>query len=268
MFLRAMYTFLISTLLFIFVCFSLLYIFQRKLVYFPEPFRTSPISMELKNVEEVQLKTKDNQTLIAWYLKAKPGKPTFLYFHGNGGALRYRADRFTLHAEEGNGLLMMSYRGYSGSTGKPSEQKNISDALLTYDWLASQGVIPKDIILYGESLGTGVSVQVAIQRQVSGIILEAPYTSLTDVGQRVYPYLPVRLLMKDRYESSKYIKDINAPLLILHGQHDFVVPVDLGKELYRLAKEPKEIALYPNGQHSDLYLHGAWEKVLEFMKSK
>ena len=258
--------FLISLVLIICCFVALLYLFQRKLVYFPESFRTPPQEAGLFNVEEIKLKTSDGETLISWYLKAKPGKPTLIYFHGNGGALRYRAERFLLHEQNGTGLLMMSYRGYGGSTGSPSEKNNISDALIVYDWLKTQGIPSSHIILYGESLGTGVATQVAAQRDAAGVILEAPYTSLTEIGEYAYPLLPVRLLMIDRYETKNYISKIDAPLLILHGQHDFVIPIKFGRDLFHQAKEPKNIIVFPKGMHSDLYLHGAWKNIVNFIR--
>ena len=131
--------------------------------------------------------------------------------------------------------------------------------------LVHEGVEPSSIILYGESLGTGIAVRLAAERQVAGVVLDAPYTSLVDVAAGVYPFLPVRLALADRYESSKYIKQVHAPLLILHGERDEVIPVAMGRELFRLANEPKRLAVFPNGGHSDLYLDG--NGALEAMRS-
>lgn len=166
---------------------------------------------------------------------------------------------------EGWGVYMMAYRGYGGGTGSPTEAANIADARLAYGALLLEGVEPSSIILYGESLGSGVAVRLATERQVAGVVLDAPYTSIVKVAARSYPFLPVRLLLADRYESEKYIAQVHAPLLILHGERDAVIPVAMGRELFQLANEPKRLAVFPNGGHSDLYLNG--NTALEAMRT-
>jgi fermentation-respiration switch protein FrsA (DUF1100 family) len=151
---------------------------------------------------------------------------------------------------------MMTYRGYGGSTGSPSEAANVADARLAYHALVKEGVPPKSIIVYGESLGSGIAVRIAAELPVGGVILDAPYTSIVDVAAQAYPFLPVRLFLIDRYETARYIAGIKAPLLILHGEHDGVVPVAMGREVARLAPEPKRLVVFPNGSHSDLYING------------
>ena len=238
---------------------------QGRFIYFPEKFRTEPASVGLDQVSELGLKAPDGTTLIAWYGKASPGKPTLLFFHGNAGALRSRTDRIMLMQQRGYGFFMLSYRGYGGSDGKPSEHKIISDAFLAYQWLLEQGVRDYDIVLYGQSLGSGVAVQVAAQRRVGCLILEAPFTSLTDIAKGSFPYLPVNLLLRDRYDSFKWIEHVSSPILVLHGAKDEIVPLELGQQLYDLARSPKTIEVFPLGTHSDLYLQGAWEKVTSFV---
>ena len=123
-----------------------------------------------------------------------------------------------------------------------------------------------DIVLYGESLGTGVAVQLATRHQAAGLVLDAPYTSTVDVAAARYPYFPVRLAMRDTYSSSKFIKDVRMPVLILHGEQDTIIPVQYGRELFALANEPKQLAVYPKGRHSDLYVHGALDTVRDFIE--
>ena len=125
---------------------------------------------------------------------AAPGQPTLLYFHGNGGALEVRAERIAKYLDRGRGLFMMSYRGYSGSTGSPSEAANVADAKLAYEALIEDGVSPDDIILYGELLGTGVAIEVAAEKKVAGVILDSPFTSIVERAAQLYPWLPVRPL--------------------------------------------------------------------------
>jgi hypothetical protein len=151
---------------------------------------------------------------------------------------------------------MMTYRGYGGSTGSPSEAANVGDARLAYAALVREGVPPSSIVAYGESLGSGIAVQLAAELPVAGVILDAPYTSIVDVAAKAYPFLPVRLFLVDRYETTRYIAKIKAPLLILHGERDGVVPVAMGRELARLAPGPKKLVVFPNGHHSDLYVEG------------
>ena len=232
------------------------YLGQRKLMYFPDRAHTLPAEVGLSGVGERVLKTGDGERVIAWYGKAQPGRPTLLYFHGNGGSLAIRAPRIARFMDEGWGVYMMTYRGYGGSTGSPSEAANVADARLAYRALVSEGVPPTSIIAYGESLGSGIAVRIAAELPVAGVILDAPYTSIVDVAAQAYRFLPVRLILIDRYETTRYIAAVKAPVLILHGEHDSVVPVAMGRELARLAPEPKRLVVFPDGHHSDLYVNG------------
>jgi fermentation-respiration switch protein FrsA (DUF1100 family) len=157
---------------------------------------------------------------------------------------------------EGWGVCMMSYRGYSGSKGSPTETANVADARLAYGALVQDGVDPASIILYGESLGSGVAVRLATERPTGGLILDAPYTSILEVAEQAYPFLPVRHFLKDRYESRNYIGQVRTPLLILHGELDPVIPVAMGRELLQLANEPKRLVTFPFAGHSNIYVDG------------
>ena len=232
------------------------YFFQRKLMYFPDKQRVAPAQVGLANVEERVLKTPDGARVIAWYGKAQPGQPTLLYFHGNGGSLSIRAERIRRFMSEGWGVYMMTYRGYGGSTGSPTETNNVADARLAHGALVLEGVQPSDLILYGESLGTGVATRIAVERPSAGLILETPYTSIGDIAALRYPYLPARRVLFDKYQTVKYIKNVKVPVLILHGERDGVVPVEMGREVARLANEPKQVVIFPKGHHNNLYVDG------------
>lgn len=236
-----------------------MYTAQRRFMYFPYPVRTPPLVAGLPDVVERVIATLDGEKIIAWYGKAKPSQPTLLYFHGNGGALETRAERIRAYLDRGRGVYMMSYRGYSGSTGSPSEAANVADARLAYDDLVSLGVAAKDIIIYGESLGTGVGVQVAREKKVAGLVLDSPFTSIVERAAQLYPVLPVRMLLSDRYDSLSVIGDVHVPLLIIHGEADDIVPVEMGRRLFAKANEPKEIKTLPGAGHADHYNFGSFE---------
>ncbi len=234
---------------------------QRRLIYIPDPTRVSPGDIGLEGVREIMLETPDQARLIAWYAPARAGRPTLLYFHGNAGNLAGRAIRFARYQSTGMGLLMLSYRSYSGSTGRPTEANNVADARLAYRWLRDADVQPADIILYGESLGSGVAVQLAVHHVVGGVILDAPYTSIGDVGARIYPFLPVQTLLLDHYDSRSRIASIDAPLLIVHGELDRTIPIEMGAELFERALEPKQFARIAGAGHNDHHLAGSYEVI-------
>lgn len=241
------------------------FVMQRRLMYFPDPVRVEPSAFALAGVEERELKTADGATLVAWYGRAAPGQPTLLYFHGNAGNLASRSERVRKYVERGIGILMLSYRGYGGSTGSPSERANVADAKVAYDALIRDGLAPKDIILYGELLGSGVAVQLAADKPVGAVILDAPYTSIVDVAAQAYPFLPVRGFILDRYDTMRHLNGVKAPLLVLHGEEDEVIPVAMGRAVYDAAKGLKEIVTFPGAGHSDHHLSGSYEEVFRWI---
>ncbi|MFO1170215.1 MAG: alpha/beta hydrolase [Hyphomicrobiaceae bacterium] len=241
-----------------------LYAGQRRLLYPADPTRVPPASLGL-DVSEIELKTPDGERLVAWHAKAAPGQPTLLYFHGNGGNLAARRDRILLYRSAGYGLLMMAYRGYSGSTGHPTEANNVADAELAYHWLRDQRVSANEIVIYGESLGTGVAVQVAAVEPIKGLILDAPYTSIPDTAQRHYPWIWVKPFMADRYNSIDTIDQVRVPLLVLHGGRDRIVPVDMGQAIFDRANEPKKMVVFPEAGHLYHTEFGSFDVIREFI---
>lgn len=234
-------------------------VLQQRLMYFPDTRHFTPEQAGLSGVTERVLETPDGARVLAWYAPARPGRPTILYFHGNAGALEARSERIRKYASRGLGVFMMTYRGFGGSSGKPSEAANVADARLAYDTLVASGVDPADIIVYGESLGTGVAVQVAGERPVAGLVLDAPYTSMVDLAALHHPLIPGRWFMTDRYETRRHIAKVKAPLLILHGEKDTIVPIEMGREIFALAPEPKTMRTFPAASHDDHYKFGSYD---------
>jgi uncharacterized protein len=245
--------------------FALVYPFQRKLLYMPIGDRTPPEAAGLIGATEDVITTPDGERLISWTSPAKPGHPTILYFHGNAGNIAWRADRFARLQSAGYGVRMIDYRGFGGSTGSPSEPGLIIDATTAYNRMRTEGIAPHNIILFGESLGTGVAVQLAASHPVAAVILDSPYTSTADVGARQYPYLPVRWLMWDQFNSLAYIASIRAPLLIVHGDRDPIVPYQLGSQLFAAASEPKQFLTLPGEGHTVPLDRGAWAAIVPFI---
>ncbi len=222
---------------------------QRALIYHPGGVRLAPAEFGLANVADITLTTPEGEKLVAWWATASAGKPTVLYFHGNAGHLSERSERIRFFQKAGIGIFMLAYRGYSGSSGHPSEAANYADAQQAFDYLTACGVRRGDIVLFGESLGTGVAVQLAGLRQPSGLVLDSPYTSLADAAAFHYPWLPARALIADRYDSLARIGALHLPLLVLHGEADVVVPVAMGRALFAAANEPKRIVTFPGAEH-------------------
>jgi uncharacterized protein len=228
---------------------ALITIKQRALIYNPDPRRTTPERSGLQGVEHLTIATLDGHSLVAWYAPASPGRPTLIYFHGNTGWIEMRSERLADLQARGFGVLMPSYRGYGGSTGQPSEAANISDAKLIYEALRARGVDGLDIIVMGESLGTGIATQLAAARIVAGLVLDSPYTSMRDLAQRDYPWLPIDWLLWDRYETSAHIKRVTVPVLVLHGEADVVVPVGMGLAVHGAVPGPKSLRTYRGRGH-------------------
>lgn len=240
-------------------------IFERSFSYSPNPHRSTPAEARLDAVVERTLTTLAGERLVVWRLPARAGRPTLLYFHGNGDPLTYRSGRIGSFEAEGYGVYMMAYRGYSGSTGTPSEKAIVTDAKLAYDALRAEGVKAEDIILYGESMGTSVALQTALEKPAAALILESPFTSMVDAWRRFVPFLPVGLLLTDRYDSLSVIDRLEMPLLVMHGMRDRLVSFALGKRLFEAAPEPKRFEVFPEAGHTNLYDYNAIAAVRQFI---
>jgi uncharacterized protein len=242
-----------------------LFFFQRQLLYLPDRTRPELAGLAQLGVREVTITTADGLSLLSWYLPSRPGRPVIAYFHGNGGHIGYRIERLLRFAQEGYGVLMLEYRGYGGNPGTPTETGFYTDARAALDFLERDGIGPNRLVLYGESLGSGVAVQVAAQNEVAGLILEAPPTSVAEVAQSHFPYVPATLMVVDRFDSLSRIGQVKAPILIMHGERDRVVPVRYGRALFDAAPEPKEGWFVPEAGHEDLARYGGLDVAVAFI---
>jgi fermentation-respiration switch protein FrsA (DUF1100 family) len=234
-------------------------------MYFPDRTRTPPAAVGLSAAEEVVLDTADGERVIVWHIAPRGERPVFLYFHGNGGAIAYRASRFRDIVADGTGLVALSYRGYAGSSGRPSETGLLADGAAVYAFARASYPAGR-IVMWGESLGSAVAVALAAKNPVGALVLEAPFTSAVDVGAAVYPFIPVRLLMWDQFRTDERIGQVAAPVLILHGARDRVVPIAFGERLFSLAREPKRFLRFPDGDHEGLDAYGAMNAAKDFVR--
>lgn len=241
------------------------WVLHRYFIYMPDTKRTAPKDVGLAGVQEITFKGGGGVTLIAWYLPARGRKPTLLYFTGNSGSAANRARKIETIAANGYGVFMLNYRRYGGSGGWPTEANNVADASAAFDYLRALGVPAREIVAYGELLGTAVATRLALQRPVRALVLEAPFTSVVDVGLQVWWFLPLRLIMTDQYRTIDRIGSVRVPLLIVHGARDSLIPVTQARQIYAAANQPKSLAILRRGAHNDLFDHGAWEKVTAFL---
>jgi fermentation-respiration switch protein FrsA (DUF1100 family) len=230
----------------------LLFVKQRAMLFpIPTTERTAPAAAGFPQAEEQILTTSDGEKVIVWHVAPKPGRSVVLFFPGNGDFLAGLAGRFKAITADGAGLVALSYRGYAGSSGAPSEDGLLRDAAAAYSF-ATARYDARRIVAWGFSLGTGVAVAVAAEHPVGKLILEAPYTSIADVAASHFRLVPVRLLIQDPFHSDERIARVTAPLLIVHGAQDQTIPIAFGEKLFALAHEPKQFVRIPDGGHDDL----------------
>ncbi|MBI1300458.1 MAG: alpha/beta hydrolase [Alphaproteobacteria bacterium] len=238
---------------------GVLFFMQRSMMYFPDNTKPRPIP---PNAEEIKVRTQDGLGIYGWHFSPEQGYPTILFFHGNAGHHGHRFFKANIFHSKGYGVLLAGYRGYGGNPGRPSEQGFYADGQAYIDWLRAR---ENNVIVYGESIGTGTAVKIAHEYDVDGLILETPFSSIFEIAQKQYFYVPVKYLLKDTFMNIDKIKTITAPKLFLHGHKDFTIPFSSAQELYRAAPEPKAFIEFPEGGHNDLYEHGAARQVLDFL---
>jgi len=231
---------LIFSVIFIYlIIIAYMYLNQRKLLYLPSENNYLDDQIDF-NFKEVFIDVEKKLKLKSWLIENDlKNKKTLVFFHGNAGNLSNRIYKLNQLSKLDLNIIILAWRSFSGNEGEPSEQNLYNDAKKTIEWLNSRGVKNKNIILYGESLGTGIAVELGQINEFGGIILESPFTSMTNAAKNIYPWLPVKYLLKDKYDSEKKIKNIKIPILIMHGKKDNIVPFKMGKKLYDLANNPK-----------------------------
>jgi len=230
--------FLIILFLYFFIL-VFLYFYQRNLLYHPNEnnYSGDKISVE---IQKVKIQTSDNLELLGWYHEKNLNDyKTLIFFHGNAGSLENRIYKLNHFQEMNINFLIIAWRGFSGNSGKPTEQGLYEDGKSAINWLIKKGVNEKNLVLYGESLGTGVATHLAQNKNYAGVILETPFTSMVDAAKKFYPYIPVNLILKDKFDNYTKIKNINLPIIVMHGEIDQIVPFSMGKKLYDIANEPK-----------------------------
>lgn len=245
-----------------------LYLCQRRLLYRPNDSRPRLEDLALLGVREVVLRTPDGLSLFSWYLPPNSGRPVIAYFHGNGGHIGYRAERLRRFARDGYGVLLAEYRGYAGNPGIPCEAGLYADAEASLDFLGREAIAPSRIVLWGESLGSGLAIYLAARHTIAGLILEAPFTSVAAAAQHRYPFVPAARLVRDRFDSLSRIGQVTAPLLVLHGERDMIVPVRHGRTLLDAASAPKEGWFAPGGGHQNLAQFGALDAAIAFIERR
>lgn len=257
----------------VFVYFAVLagvYLGQRSLQYFPDKSDPGePAQYGLPRAEIVKTVAADGVALTSWFIPPKKQDDKIIvFFHGNAGHLGHRAMKMRGYADAGYGVFMAGYRGYGANRGRPTEEGFYHDARAALRAVEEKGYKASQIVIYGESIGSGVAVQMALEMQPQYVVLEAPFDSAASVARWRFPFLPVDFLMKDRFDSIRKIGDVKAALLFVHGDEDGVVPIRFGRRLYDAANHPKEFITINGAGHNDLYEHHAAHIIFDWLEKQ
>jgi fermentation-respiration switch protein FrsA (DUF1100 family) len=245
---------------------GVMYAGQRSMMYFPDPSEPHPHDHDLPQMESIRIAVDDKVEILAWWhAPADNTHPVLVYFHGNAGHIGERDYKVRDMVEAGYGVLLATYRYNAGGGGKGSERALLADARRAIEFVKGHGIAEQRIVLYGESLGSGVAVAMATEHDVAGLILESPYSSIADVAHSRYWFALAKWLLRDRFDSVARIGKVRAPILLLHGHADRTIPIRFAEKLYDAAPEPKEAHFFPDGGHVDLFDHGADRLVMDFM---
>jgi fermentation-respiration switch protein FrsA (DUF1100 family) len=249
---------------------GLLLVFEKHLIYFPtRAHEVTPAGLGLAS-EEVELRAEDGVRLHGWFLPVKGSRLTVLVCHGNGGNVSHRLDRVLLMQSRLNvDTLLFDYRGYGKSEGSPDEQGTYRDARAAYRWLVAHGHGPERVVLFGESLGSAVALQLALEVEARALVLESPFASVPEMARAVYPFLPLWPFVRTRYDNVAKVARLRMPLLVMHGERDEVVPFAQGRRVFDKAPEPKRFFAIPGASHNDTYVVGGepyWRALREFLE--
>lgn len=250
----------------------LMFVAQRNLMYQPGKVLPSLSQTLIPNAIAETITNDDGLALVSWYLPPADGMPVIVYFQGNAGTIADRDYKAAPWHKAGYGVWLVGYRGFGGNPGSPTEDGLYADARSALAMLASRGIGPDSVIIYGESLGTGVATHMAKEladqgTPARGLILEAPFTAMGDAAQDHYPFLPARWLVKDAFDSLTKIGSINTPLMIVHGDRDRVVRQEHGRRLFAAAQRPKTALWIKGAAHNNLYDFDAGKQIARFLES-
>jgi len=236
---------------------GLMLLFEKKLIYFPmAEHDVTPAQLGLA-YEDVELRTEDAVRIRGWFLPVRGSRWSVLFCHGNGGNISHRLDRVLLMQQHlGVDMLLFDYRGYGTSEGSPDEEGTYRDARAAYRWLVARVGDPGRIVVFGESLGAAVALQLALESEAHALVLESPFASIPEMAKAVYPFLPVWPLVRTRYDNLAKIGGLRMPLLVLHGDRDEIVPFAQGRRVFEAAPEPKSFFAIPGAHHNDTYAVG------------
>jgi fermentation-respiration switch protein FrsA (DUF1100 family) len=255
------------------VC-TLMLLFEHRLIYFPtRALEATPRGLGLA-YEDLALVAEDGVRLHGWYLPVADSRLTLLFCHGNGGNVSHRLDRALLaQAHLRADMLLFDYRGYGRSEGTPDEEGTYRDARAAWRWLLGRGQRPDRIVIFGESLGSAVALQLALDTNgaAHALVLESPFASIPEMARSVYPFLPLWPLVRTRYDNLGKVGRLRVPLLVLHGDRDDVVPFAQGRRVFDAAPEPKRFYAIPGASHNDTYVVGGdryWRVVAEFLERR
>ncbi len=240
------YIFLFLLLIYIIIC-IVIFFTQRSLMYHPSENNYLDENKLNHKVEKIIIPS--DYELNSWYFEKDKSFKTLLFFHGNAGSLENRIYKLNDLSKLNLNYLIVAYRGFSGNKGSPTEEGLYKDARAAKYWLNLNNINDQNIIVYGESLGTAVAIDLAKDHKFAGIILESPFTSMLKLSRKYYAWLPTGLLLKDKYETDKKINKVFAPILILHGRNDNIVPFEMGETLFNQANNPKFSYFIDNDDH-------------------
>jgi fermentation-respiration switch protein FrsA (DUF1100 family) len=248
---------------------GLLLIFEKRFIYLPtRDHEVTPSALGLPH-EDAWLVAEDGVRIHGWYLPVPDARWVTLVSHGNAGNISHRLDRaLLLQGRLRSSVLLYDYRGYGASEGSPDEAGTYRDARAAYRWLVEQKhVRPDELVLFGESLGSAVALELALERPAAALVLEAPFTSVRDVARRTI-FAPLAPFVRTRYDSLARIPRLETPLLVMQGDRDEVIPPALGRRLFDAAPEPKRYYAIPGAGHNDTYLVGGaayWKALSDFL---